>query len=46
MRVSVGVVVTGMVVFVYLDGRRATVRDFTFDTLELDGGVVDAELLP
>ena len=46
MRVSVRVIVTGMVVFVYLDGRRATVRDFTFDTLELDGRVVDAEFLP
>jgi hypothetical protein len=42
----VGVVVTGMVVFVHLDGWVATVCHFTFDTLELDGGVVDAELLP
>ena len=31
---------------VHLDGRDATVRDFTLDTLELDGGVVNAELLP
>ena len=34
-----------MVVFVDLDRRSATVGDFTFDTLELDGRVVDAELL-
>jgi hypothetical protein len=34
-----------MIVFVDLDRRSATVGDFTFDTLELDGGVVAAELL-
>ena len=45
MRVGVRVIVTGMIVFVDLDGWSATVRDFTFDTLELDGGVIDAELL-
>ena len=42
---SVRVVVSGMIVFVDLDRRRAAVGDFTFDTFELDGGVVDAELL-
>jgi hypothetical protein len=45
-RVGVRVGVTGMIVFVDLDGRSATVRDFTFDTLELNGGVIDTELLP
>ena len=43
---GVRVVVAGMVVFVDLDRRGATVGDFTFDTFELDGGVIDAELLP
>lgn len=43
---SVGVVVTGVVMLVDLDRRGATVSDFTFNTLELDGGVVNAELLP
>ena len=42
---GVRVVVAGMVVFVDLDRRGATVGDFAFDTLELDGGVIDAELL-
>jgi hypothetical protein len=46
MRVRVGVVVAGMIVFVDLDRRGATVSYFTFDTLELDGRVIDAELLP
>ena len=45
MRMRMRVVVAGMVVFVDFDRRGATVGDFTFDTLELDGGVIDAELL-
>ena len=45
-RMRVRVVVAGMVVFVDLDRRGAAVGDFTFNTLELNGGVIDAELLP
>ena len=41
----VRVVVAGMVVFVDLDRRGATVGYFTFDTLELDGGMIDTEFL-
>ena len=44
--VSVRVIVAAMVVLVALNGRGATVRHFTVDTLELEGGVVDAEFLP
>jgi hypothetical protein len=42
---GVRVVVAGMVVFVDLDRRGAAVSDIAFDTLELDGRVIDAELL-
>src|ERR1700756_1362835 len=42
---GVRVVVAGMVVFGDLGRRVAAVGDFTFGTLELDGRVIDAELL-
>ena len=42
---GVRVRVTRMVVLVDL-GRGAIVGDFTFGVLELDSGVVNAELLP
>jgi hypothetical protein len=43
---GVRMVVAGMVMFVDLDRRGAAVGYFAFDTLELDSGVIDAELLP
>lgn len=42
---GVRVVVAGMIVLVDLGRRGATVGNFTLDTLELDGRVIDAELL-
>ena len=42
---SVGVVVTRVVVLVELGGRRATMRDFAIDTFELNRGMVDTEFL-
>jgi hypothetical protein len=44
-RMGVRVVVAGMIMFVDLDRRDAAVGYIAFDTLELDGGVIDAELL-
>jgi hypothetical protein len=44
--VGVRVIVAGMVVLVNFNRRATTVRNFTFDTLKLDGGVIDAEFLP
>ena len=42
---SVGVVVTGVVVLVELGGRGAAMRDFAIDTFELNRGMVDTEFL-
>ncbi len=46
MSVAVGVVMAVVVMIVFdLDRWGAAMRDFAVDTFELNGGVVDAELL-